>query len=145
VNIRLRESEDKAEIRELFFDTEEAKVIGVDKEKLVGSIFQREGEYLNLRSFDVLGGIGTGTFNAHPRLFSRNDFGRIFNTVQNAVPNLLNDIIDSNASAGTPEAMTSMIAGSRGKQSAVGSEDIEADKVRVVQRWKPGNERFPVN
>jgi hypothetical protein len=106
----LRESEDKAEFSELLFDTEEAKVIGVDFREFVGSMFQGEREHFDLLPFDVVREIGTRTFNTHPGFFSWNKAGRVFNAIENAVSDFLNDVVDGNRSAGILETMAAMIA-----------------------------------
>ena len=134
----MRESEDKPKFGERFFDTEEAKVIGVDSGEFFRGVLQSEGENRNLGAFDVFRETGIGAFDLHPRLFPRNDSGRILKPVKNAVVNLLHDVIDSNRSAGILETTTAMIAGRGRKQSAVGGEDVEAQKPQLFNNRNQG-------
>ena len=142
MNVRLRESENKAEFGELFFDTEEAKVIGVNFGELIGSMFEREGKHFDFGPFDILGKIGAGTFDAHPRLLSWNKARRVFNPVEDAVFDFLNDIVDGNGSAGILETMAAMIASGGRKERAVSSKGVEADKADFFSNGKQCMENF---
>ena len=140
MNVRLRESENKAETAELFFDTEETKVIGVEDRKFVGSIFEREGKDRNLRTFDAFGEIGTRTFDLNERLFAWNDMSGLFNSVENTISDFLNDIVDSDGSTRVLETMAAMIASGGRKESAVGSKDVEADETGFFSDGNHGME-----
>jgi hypothetical protein len=87
----LRESENKTELGKRLFNTEEAKVIGVDGGEFFRGILQSEGENGHLGAFDIFGEIGTRAFHLHPRLLFRNDSGWILQPVKNTVVNLLHD------------------------------------------------------
>jgi hypothetical protein len=138
VNVRLRESEDKAKFGELIFQAEEAKVVHVDLGELVGSMIQSERKHFDFGPLDVLREIGTGAFNAHPGLFAWNNAGRVFNSVEDAVSDFMNYVVDGNGSAGILEAMAAMIAGGGRKESAVGRQDIEADKAAFFNNGNQG-------
>jgi hypothetical protein len=138
VNVRLRKSDDKPQLGELFFDTEEPKVIGIDGREFFRGIFQSEGKNGNLGAFDVFGKIDTRAFDLHPRLFPWNDSGRVFQPVKNPVVNLLYDVIDSDGRAGILEAMTTMIAGGGRKQGAVGGQNVEAQKPQLFNQTNQG-------
>jgi hypothetical protein len=142
VNVGLREPENKAEFGELFFDTEEAKVIGIDGGEIIGSMFQSKREHFDLGPFDVVGEIGAKTFNAHPRLFSRNEVGSVFNAIEDAVSDFLNDVVDGNGSAGILETMAAMIASCGRKESAIGCEDVKADKTACFGDGNQGVKDF---
>jgi len=138
VNVRLRESESKTKFAELLFDPEEAKVIGVDSREFLRGVLQSEGENRDLGAFDVFQETGIGAFDLHPRLFPRNDSGRVFKPVKNTVVDLLHDVIDRNGSAGILETTTAMIAGRGRKQSAIGGEDVEAQKPQLFNNRNQG-------
>jgi hypothetical protein len=128
----LRESENKAQFTELLFDTEEAKVIGIDDGEFFRGVLQSKGKDANLGAFDVFGEIGTGAFHFHARLFSWNDSGWVLKPVKYAVVNLLHDVIDSNGGTGILEAMAAMITGCGRKQGAIGGQEVEAQKPQVL-------------
>lgn len=129
MNVRLRKSENKAEIVEFFFDMEEAKVIGFDSGEFFGSMFQCEGENLNLRTFNAFGEIATRAFDSDMALFPRKYFGQVLNPIKDTVVNLLDDVIcNGNGSTGILETMAAVITGSRWKECAISSKDVEADK-----------------
>jgi hypothetical protein len=142
VNIRLRESENKAKIGELLFDTEEAKVIRVDGGEIIGSMFQREREHFDLGAFDVVREIGARTFNAHPRLFSWNKAGRVFNAIEDSVSDFLNDIVDGDGSAGILETMAAMITSCGRKESAISGQHVKADKACFFGNGNQGMKEF---
>lgn len=144
MNIRLREPEDNAEFGELFFDTEEAKVIRIDGGKFIGSMFQSEREHLDLRPLDVLREIGTRAFNTHPGLFSWNKARRVFNPVEDAVSDFLNDVVDGNGSAGILETMAAMIASGGRKERAVSGQHVETYKTGFFSNRKQGMKDFLV-
>ena len=60
MDVRLRESEDQTEFFELFFDTEESEVVGVDDGKLLGSVFKGEGKNIDFWTSDIFREIGIG-------------------------------------------------------------------------------------
>jgi len=130
VNIRLRKSESKTKFAELFFDTEELQVIGIDGGKL-GGILQLEGKDCDLGTFDIFREFGIGTFHLHAGFFPGDDSGRVFKPVKHTVVDLLHDIIDGNGSAGVLEATAAMITGCGRKQGAIGSQEVEAKKSQV--------------
>jgi len=138
VNIRLRESENETELGKRLFNTEEAKVIGVEGGEFFRGILQSEGENGHLGAFDIFGEIGTGAFHLHPRLLSRNDSGGILQPVKNTVVNFLHDIVDGNRSTGILETMTAVIAGSGRKQRSVGSQDVETQKPQLFDNRNQG-------
>ena len=142
MNVRLRESEDKSKFSELFFDTEEAKVISVDGGEFIGSMFQSERKHLDFWAFDVLREVGTRTFNADPGLFSWNDAGRIFNSIENAVSDFLHDVIDGNRGTGILETMAAMVASIGRKERAVGRQDVETDDACLFSNGNQGVKDF---
>ena len=128
MNVRLRESENKAKFVELLFDTEESKVVDIGGRGLFGGVLQRKGKQRDFGAPDILGKIGIGTFHLHLRLFFRNYPGRILNPVKNTVMDFLHDIIDGNRSTGILETGAAMIASRGGEQRAVGGEEVEANE-----------------
>jgi hypothetical protein len=128
VNIRFRKPENQPEFAELFFDTEEFQVIGVDGGKLFRGMLQSEGKDVDFGAFDILGKIGIRAFDLHTRLLPGNDSGGVFNPVKNTVMDLLYDVIDGNASAGILKMAAAMIPRRGGEQGAVGGEDVEAEQ-----------------
>ena len=132
MNVRLRESENETQFVELFFDTEELEVIGVGVGKLVGGILEGEGKNVDFRTFDILGEIGIRAFNFDSGFFTGNNLSRVFNPVEDAVSNFLDDIIDGNGGAGILKTTAAMITGGGGKQRTVGGEEGEADKSKFL-------------
>jgi hypothetical protein len=148
VNVRLRESEKKAKFAELLFETEESKVVDIGGRELFGGVLQRKGKQRDFGAPDILGEIGIGTFHLYPRLFPRNYPGRIFNPVNNAAVNPLDDIIDGNRCAGILKATAAMIPGCRGEQGAVRGQDVEAQQSQFLDKGNKGMkdlliQRFP--
>jgi hypothetical protein len=137
VNVRLRESESKTDFGELVFDSEELQVIGINRGKL-GGILQLEGKDCDFGAFDIFREFGIGTFHLYPGFLPRDDSGWVLKPVENAVVNLLHDIVDGNGSAGILETTAAMITGCGGKQGSVGSQDVEAQKSHVLDQRNQG-------
>lgn len=138
VGIRLREPENKAKSAELFFDSEELQIVGINSGKLFGGILQGEGKDIDFGAFDILRKIGTGTLNGHAGFFPWDNSGRILQPVKNTVMDLLHNIIDGNRSAGILEATAAMIAGCGGEQGPVSGQDIEAQQSQFLSKGNKG-------
>ena len=72
-------------------------------------------------------------------IFTRDSFpgmllAGILQPVKNAVVDLLHDVIDGGGRAGILETTAATIAGRGGKQSAVGGEDVEAQKYEFLDK-----------
>jgi len=128
VDVGFRKPKHEAKAAERLFDSEELKVVAVDCGKLVGSSLQAEREDIDLRSLDVLREVRIGAFDGHAGFSSGHDSGGLLDPVEDTVVDLLRDIIDGDRSTGIAETAAAMVAGSRRKQGAVGSEDVEAHK-----------------
>lgn len=134
MNVRLRESENKAKFAERLFDPEEPQVIGIDSGEFFGSVLQGKGKDIDFGTFDIFREIGIGTLNGHARFFPRDDSGRVLQPVKNTVVDLLHDIVHGNRSAGILKTTAAMITGRRGKQGPIRSQNIEAQQSQSLDQ-----------
>ena len=138
MDVRLRESEDQSELFEMFFDTEESEVVGVDDGKLLGSVLQGEGKNIDFGTSDIFREIGIGTFCGHAGFFPGNYSGWILKPVKDTVMDFLHDVVDGNRSAGIPETTATVVTGSGGKQGAICGQDVETQQSQFLYERNQG-------
>jgi hypothetical protein len=98
--------EHESESAQRLFDAEESEVVSVSCGELIGSGLQAEREDRDLGAFDILQELRIGAFDGHAGFSSGDDSGGILYPVEDAVVDLLSDIIDGDRGTGIAETAT---------------------------------------